>query len=187
MRTVLYCRVSCDKQETDPQTVQASLKYPNAEVFKETASGVKDRPILEALTAELRDGDTLVVAALDRLGRRTVDVLNRLELLIDRGVRVESLREGPVAKGPTGRFLVSILASAAELERGMIVERTKRGLEAARAAGKTLGRPEAEIDSKAILALLREGVGIRGTAKRLDTSVSMIARRAKKLKEQGLL
>ncbi|RYZ85433.1 MAG: recombinase family protein, partial [Proteobacteria bacterium] len=75
MTDYIYSRVSTDSQSGDPQTHSLRLKYPKAEIVSEIASGAKSRPMLAALCQQLKKGDCLVVAALDRLGRKTTDVL----------------------------------------------------------------------------------------------------------------
>ncbi|MFK7952645.1 MAG: recombinase family protein, partial [Ekhidna sp.] len=110
-------------------------------VISEIASGAKKRPMLRALVDQLLKNDILIVAALDRLGRRTSEVLLLIEELDTKGVILKSLREGVDYSTPSGRLVTQILVSVAEMERNMISERTKAGLEAARNCGKQLGRP----------------------------------------------
>ncbi len=167
MKVYLYCRVSTEGQTVEPQLLQSMARFPGAIIRAETASGIKERPVLEALTAELAEGDTLVVAALDRLGRRTIDILSRLEQLLARGVRVESLREGPVSNGATGKFLVSIMASFAEMERTLISERTKQALASLKTNGVKLGRPTIVDDPlrEHIVSLSGHGHTVRSIAK----------------------
>jgi DNA invertase Pin-like site-specific DNA recombinase len=138
----IYARVSTSEQNHDPQIEQLLKHFPGGQIVTETASGGKTRPVLEQLAEDLQSSDTLVVAALDRLGRRTLDVLKLIEFLDAKGVAVVSLREGVDYRTPVGRLVSQILASVAELERSMIAERTRRGLVAARARGSKLGRPK---------------------------------------------
>ena len=126
--------------------------FPNAKVVAETASGAKQRPLLRALLADLKGGDELIIAALDRLGRRALDVLQILEDLHERSILVRSLREGVDYASPTGKLVTQILCSIAELERNVIIERTRAGLTSARAKGRTGGRPRLLDEKKAALA-----------------------------------
>lgn len=173
MGEFIYTRVSTDGQSTDPQSIALQRKYPNASIVSEIASGGKARPILDALIKQLRKDDKLIVAALDRLGRRAADVLTMIEDLTERGVVLISEREGVDYSSPVGRLVTQILVSVAEMEREMNRERTRAGLAAARAKGVKLGRPR-EIRRGTILrgiALVKErGYSISKAAKEVGIS-----------------
>ena len=158
MAEVIYCRKSTEDQQFDGQTQALIKKFPKAKVVTETASGGKARPVLRALIDELSENDTLIVAAFDRLGRNALDLLTMIQSLEAKGVTLIFDREGftvNAADDEAGfnriikRLLMQMLASLAEMERAIISERTKAGLEAARAKGKQIGRPR-EIDDKTI-------------------------------------
>ena len=140
-KRVIYARVSTDEQATAAQAQELSRYYPDAAVVSEVKSSMKRRPILEALIASLEPGDTLVVYALDRLGRRVTEVLQLIEGLQAKGIRLVSHREGVDYSTPVGRLVTQILVSVAEMERARISERTKTGLAAAKAQGRLGGRP----------------------------------------------
>ncbi len=140
-KQVIYARVSTDEQATEAQAHELLLRYPGSDVVSEVKSSMKRRPILEALIASLEPGDTLIVYALDRLGRRVTEVLQLIEGLQTRGVRLVSHREGVDYSTPVGRLVTQILVSVAEMERARISERTKTGLAAAKAQGRLGGRP----------------------------------------------
>ena len=173
MREFIYTRVSTDGQSHDPQTNSLQRKFPQASVVTEVASGGKSRPMLETLVKQLQEGDTLIVAALDRLGRRASDVLTLIEDLDERGVVLKSDREGVDYSTPVGRLVTQILVSVAEMERSMIQERTRAGLAAARAKGVKLGRPR-EIKQSTInrgIALVKErGFSIKRAAEEVGIS-----------------
>jgi DNA invertase Pin-like site-specific DNA recombinase len=116
-------------------------RYPEAEIVQEYASGAKPRPILESLLRDMGSGDTLVVYALDRIGRSVKDVLAKLELLQAKGIILVSIREGLDLTTPIGRFSMTIVAAVAQLERELISERTKTALRAKKEQGIVLGRP----------------------------------------------
>lgn len=137
---VIYTRVSTDGQTTDNQTIALRAKYPDAGVVEETASGAKKRPKLDELLTRLQRGDELIVAALDRLGRRTSEVLMLIENLEARGIVLKSEREGLDYSTICGKLVTQILVSVAEMERNIISERTKLGLAARKAKGVKLGR-----------------------------------------------
>lgn len=141
MAVIGYVRVSTDQQSTDMQH-DAMARVSPERIFEDVGySGAKaSRPGLEAALEYLRDGDTLAVWRLDRLGRSTLHVLNLIKELSERGIGFQSLTEGIDTTTPQGRMLLAIIASFAEMEREILVERTKVGLDAARARGKVGGR-----------------------------------------------
>ncbi len=171
-KTYIYTRVSTDGQTTDNQSLQLVDKYPQAELVTETASGAKRRPKLEDLVASLQQGDTLVVAALDRLGRRTSEVLHLIEDLERRGVILKSEREGIDYSTPMGRLVTQILVSVAEMERSLISERTKSALAAKRKQGIVGGRPKtiSQATWTAVKKLAADGKGVNVIARELGIS-----------------
>lgn len=137
-----YARVS-----TGHQTLDAQHDALNAvgvdRIFDDVMSGTRsDRPGLTAALDYVREGDTLVVPALDRLGRSLVDTINTLDSLRKRGIYVRALREGIDTSTPAGRMVAGVFASLAELERELIHERAAVAREAAKARGKQTGRPK---------------------------------------------
>jgi len=166
----IYSRVSTEKQTCDGQRLKLTKAYPEAKITEETESGVKDRPMLEALIKSMVSGDRLIIFSLDRLGRRAHQVLPMLEGLKDRGITLISMREGVDYTTMSGKLVTQIFVSMAEMEREITVERTKAGLEAARIRGTkrngdmhiSMGRPKEipqEILDKAI-ALVEGGMSI---------------------------
>lgn len=142
MAIITYSRVSTNRQDNQNQEHYLKERYPNATAYRETASGIKVRPVLDWLTSEgLKDGDTLVVAALDRLGRRCSEVLQLIEDLQKRNINVVSLRECIDYSTPMGRLVTQILSSVAEMEREVLSQRTKDALQAKKAQGVRLGAP----------------------------------------------
>jgi DNA invertase Pin-like site-specific DNA recombinase len=113
-------------------------------MFIDKINGTRDdRPGLAALLDYARDGDTVVVIALDRLGRSLAGIVRTVETLRERGVMLRSLREGIDYSTPVGRMVAGIFASLAEYERELIHERAAVARQAARARGKQTGRPRA--------------------------------------------
>ncbi len=143
-----YARVSTDDQNLALQ-LDALKKSGCDRVFTDKASGARlVRPGLDDALSHLRAGDTLVVWKLDRLGRSVkglVDLVNALEA---REVHFRSLTDGIDTKTPAGRFFFHIMASLAQMERELIVERTRAGLAAARKLGRVGGRKRRMTDSK---------------------------------------
>ncbi|HDP9831177.1 TPA: recombinase family protein, partial [Escherichia coli] len=110
-------------------------------IFEDKISGTKsDRPGLKKLLRTLSSGDTLVVWKLDRLGRSMRHLVILVEELRERGVNFRSLTDAIDTSTPMGRFFFHVMGALAEMERELIVERTRAGLEAARAKGRIGGR-----------------------------------------------
>jgi putative DNA-invertase from lambdoid prophage Rac len=149
-RAFSYCRVSTSDQTTDNQVREieaAGFAVEPHRVVTETVSGsvtAMERKGFRKLTERLEKGDVLIVTKLDRLGRNAMDVRSTIEALALTGVRVHCLALGGVdLTSPAGRMTMSVIAAVAEFERDLLIERTQSGLDRARAAGKTLGRPSA--------------------------------------------
>ena len=179
MADYIYCRVSTSEQTVDSQLIALKKLYPNAEVISETASGASQRPMLKALIERLGKDDRLIVAALDRIGRRALDLLQTMEHLEKKGVIVKSIRENIDYQTPIGKFVTQILSSVAEMERNLIRERTKAGVAAARRKGKHPGRPitlsKKKIDH-AIKLVTERGYSLRKAAKKNNISPSYLGR-----------
>ncbi len=143
-----YARVSTQDQELARQ-IDALNNYGVDHIFTEKMSGTKThRPELDKLREKARQGDTIVIESLSRLGRSTKDLLNLIETWNDQGVKLVSLKESIDTTTPTGKLLVTVLSAISQFERDITVQRTKEGLQAARARGRNGGRPKA--DPKAI-------------------------------------
>jgi len=113
------------------------------EIVSEVASGIKtNRPILEDLLNKVRKGDVIVVWKLDRLGRSLKHLVDLVNMLMGKGVGLKSLQDPIDTTNAQGRLVFNIFASLAEFERDLIIERTQAGLTAARARGRTGGRPK---------------------------------------------
>lgn len=160
MRFVSYLRVSTEQQgksglglEAQRVAVQSYLDASQSELvaeYVETESGRRDdRPELaRALRHAKRMNATLVIAKLDRLARSAKFLLG----LLDSGVSVAFCDLPSVPAGPTGRFILTQMAAVAELEAGLISERTKAALTAAKARGKRLGNPNGAASLRAYIA-----------------------------------
>lgn len=157
-----YARVSTTDQSLDLQ-LDALNNEGCEKIYQEKASGAKsDRPELEACLQYLRSGDTLVVYKLDRLGRSLKHLLDTINSLSEKGIGFTSISDPIDTTTPQGRLIFNIFGSLAEFERDLIRERTKAGLEAARARGRFGGRPkglsqEAIRKSYIVKALYEEG------------------------------
>jgi DNA invertase Pin-like site-specific DNA recombinase len=136
-----YARVSTDEQELALQ--RDALQAAGCErVFEEVASGaLSERLELGACIEYLRAGDTLVVWRLDRLGRSLRHLIETVGQLEQRGIGFRSLTEGIDTTTAAGRMTFHLFGALAEFERDLVRERTRAGLEAARARGRVGGRP----------------------------------------------
>ena len=117
------------------------------DVFADIAPGSRnaiERPGMKKLLEYAEAENTGVVWRVDRLGRSLIDVLNTLNLLRERGVNVRSISDGIDPANSTGRMMLNMLASLAEYERELIVERVNAGIPPARQNGTRFGRPLAD-------------------------------------------
>jgi DNA invertase Pin-like site-specific DNA recombinase len=174
-----YARVSTREQDLNLQL--DALKTAGCErIFTEKASGAqRDRPQLVAALDYMRPGDTLIVWKLDRLARSLKQLIETIEDLGEKGMGFRSLTEAIDTTTPGGRLVFHIFASLAEFERSIIHERTRAGLEAAKARGRTGGRPPAMTgeDLAAAKALLRDpGIRVEEAATRLGVSPATLYR-----------
>jgi len=140
-----YARVSTQRQTLDQQLDELQRAgVPADRIYVDKMSGKRDdRPGLTALLDYAREGDTVVVIALDRLGRSLSGVIRTLDDLRQRGVMIRALREGIDYSTAAGRMVAGIFATLAEYEHSLINERAEAAREAARARGKQTGRPRA--------------------------------------------
>jgi DNA invertase Pin-like site-specific DNA recombinase len=158
MAKIGYARVSTDDQNLDLQRDTLG-KAGCGDIYQEKASGKNaERPELTHCLRALREGDTLVVWRLDRLGRSLPNLVQIVGQLQDRGVAFESISEKIDTSSAAGKLIFHLFASLAEFERNLIRERTNAGLAAARARGRKGGRPAklGEKEIREIKALLRD-------------------------------
>ena len=146
-KVIGYARVSTRKQ-LDGNSLEQQLglitnRYPNAIVYEESKSSVKERKVFNKVIEALNEGDTLVVTTLDRFCRTVKEGLEIIDLLMDNGVRIHILNMGLIEDTPLGRLIVTNLLAFAEFERSMIVERTQTGKAIAKTKeGWKEGRPQ---------------------------------------------
>lgn len=140
-----YARVSTEEQSLDMQ-LDALKKYGVSDVFIEKESGKKkDRPELERMLSALQKGDTVVVYKLDRIGRNRAHLFGLADGFKDSGINFVSIRDQIDTTTAVGNMFFGMLAVLAQFEADLISERTKAGLEAARARGRLGGRPAADM------------------------------------------
>jgi DNA invertase Pin-like site-specific DNA recombinase len=172
-----YARVSTRDQSLAAQLAQ--LKDAGCcRVYAEKCSSVGARPGWLALCEALRPGDTVAVVRLDRIGRRLGEVVECCESLGKGGAFVRSIAQGIDTRGPSGRHILPLWAALAETERSILLERTRAGLEAARAMGKVGGRPRKRTPAKDALAqhLHGQGYSLQKIADELGLGKSTVKR-----------
>ena len=179
-QTVLigYARVSTQDQNLDLQT-EALTKAGCKRIFNDKISGSRaERPGLTKALEMLREGDTLIVWKLDRLGRSVKNLVDLVGELHKQGIQFKSLTDAIDTGTPSGRFFFHVMASLAEMERELTVERTRAGLEVARQLGRKGGRKRKMTDSKIESAkkLLASGIPPRDVATNLGISVPTLYR-----------
>jgi len=173
-----YARVSTEDQNLTLQ-LDALQAGGCSRVFQDQMSGTRaDRPGLLEAMSHLREGDTFVVWKLDRLGRGVKGLVDLVAELESRKVHFQSLTDQIDTSTPAGRFFFHVMASLAQMERELIVERTRAGLEAARRQGKVGGRQRLMTESKVESArkLLSSGIAPGEVAKNLGVSVPTLYR-----------
>lgn len=184
MRTFAYCRVSTFDQDTEAQILairKAGYEVQDSRVISEVVSGgmqAMQRPEFKALVEhKLEAGDRLVVLKLDRLGRDSIDVQTTIKQLQEKQIEVVSL-DLPVKNitGPEGMLMMQLMAAFAQFERERIKERTREGIERAKAQGKKMGRPAATETREAVAKAQRGGLSQSKVAERLGLSTRTIKR-----------
>jgi DNA invertase Pin-like site-specific DNA recombinase len=147
-----YARVSTDEQNLDLQRdALLNAGVSPKDIYADKVTGVKaDRPGLTQAISHLRNGDTLVVWRLDRLGRSLKHLIETVTILKEQGVSFKSLTENIDTSTATGNLVFQIFGALAEFERNLIKERTIAGLQAARARGRTGGRPKRNPDGRKV-------------------------------------
>jgi len=143
-----YARVSTAAQNLDMQ-VSALTDAGCEKIYTEKVSGVGDRTELKTALEFLRDGDSLVIYKLDRLGRNMKDLLAIIEQLQQKNVSLVSLRDNIDTGSTTGKLIMHIFASLAEFERDLIKERSAEGRREAKKKGVRFGRPKQPKPEKA--------------------------------------
>lgn len=153
-KVALYCRVSTSDQTTENQRLRL-IEYANSkeldyDVFEETESTRKTRPVKQALLMKLRnkDYDAVIIYKLDRWARSSTELIMDVSELLKKGIGFVSISDNLDFTTATGKLHFQILSAFAEFERELIRERTIEGLKRARSQNKKLGRPEGSKDKK---------------------------------------
>jgi DNA invertase Pin-like site-specific DNA recombinase len=182
-----YGRVSTKDQTTENQRreIKAAGHQVDYWFADEGVSGkvpAAQRPQFTKMLQQIRDGETLVVTKLDRLGRDAQDIGATIKALAARCIEVIVLQLGKLdLASAAGKMMLNMLAAVAEMERDLLIERTQAGLARAKAEGKTLGRPTltTDADRRAITEAHANGVSISALARIHNLSRATVMRIAK--------
>lgn len=170
-----YARISTDKQTTSAQR-RALEAAGCSEIIEEQASGARERPQLSEALDRLDEGDVLTVWKFDRLGRSLPDLLDIARKIEAKGAHLASLTEQIDTSTSGGRLVFHVMGALAQFERDLISERTKAGLEAAKADGTKLGRPRKLTPAKIkhAIVLIEQGERPPAVAKSLGVGASTL-------------
>jgi putative DNA-invertase from lambdoid prophage Rac len=182
MATFGYGRVSTEQQHTENQRIEMEQAGHQVDYWFEDrgVSGkvpAAQRPQFAAMLDKIRDGETLLVSKLDRLGRDAIDIQQVVRGLAARGIRVVVLAlGGQDLTAPAGKLMLAMLSAVAEMERDLLVERTQAGLARARAEGRKLGRPTktSPTQQRAICEALEGGATVSELARNFAVSRATI-------------
>lgn len=184
MATFAYGRVSTNDQSSINQRLEIEnagirIDYWYADEGVSGKTHASQRPQFRALLHQIRDGETLVVTKLDRLGRDAQDVNATIKTMAKRKIEVIVLQLGKLdLTSSAGKLMLNMLAAIAEMERDLLVERTQAGLARAQSEGKVLGRPKKTTDKQRIeiRALYQTGTSVSALSRYYGISRASISR-----------
>lgn len=173
-----YARVSTLEQGNSLDNQRDQLKAAGCDkVFAEQASAVKERPELDKALDYLREGDSLVVARLDRLARSVAHLMQIKDYLDQKGANLVILNLSIDTGTATGKLMFSVVGAVAEFERELLLERQREGIARAKAAGKYKGRkPTAREKADDVKRLHDQGVGPTDISRELGISRASVYR-----------
>ena len=178
-----YVRVSTVEQN-EARQVKALKEHDIERWYIEKASAKdKNRPKLQDMLSFVREGDTIFIHSFDRLARNTIDLLTIVEELKDKNVKLVSIKDNIDFNSDTGKFMLTILGAVAELERSILKERQREGIEIAKKQGKFKGRTPIKLNKakwEALYSDMTKGyITKQEMARKLDISVPTLYRRLK--------
>jgi len=179
-----YGRVSTKEQQSENQRLELvragyDVSYWFADEGVSGKVPAMQRAQFRILLDKIRDGETLVVSKLDRLGRDAQDIGATIRMLAARRIEIIVLQLGKLdLTSSAGKLMLTMLAAMAEMERDLLVERTQSGLARAKAEGKTLGRPARTTDEQraAMISRFKTGESISALARDYDVSRASVMR-----------
>lgn len=185
-----YARVSTEEQNLDRQ-IDALVKYgvDKRNIYQEKITGTKrDREQLNEMIDELQENDVVIVADLTRVSRSTKDLLEIVDRIKSKGAAIKSIKDtwlDTTSDNPYNSFLLTVMSGLSQLERDLISQRTKEGLESAKARGRNGGRPSKRNDKADLVKMMLDnGMKIVDIVKQTGLSRSTVNRLIKDLGEQ---
>lgn len=177
-----YARVSTDGQNLDRQIdALKAVGVDSRVLYQEKITGTKkDRPELQRMLKELNEGDVVIITDLTRISRSTKDLLDIIEKIKNKGASIRSLKDtwlDTTSNNPYNDFLLTVMSGLSQLERDLISQRTKEGLESAKARGRNGGRPSKQnAKGDVVKALADSGMKIVDIVKETGLSRSTVNR-----------
>ena len=181
MTDYIYSRVSTKEQNSKSQAKELLQSYPNATVYEEKQSGKSmiNRHVFQELLNTVKAGDRIIVRELSRIGRNTTDVLALFEELEEKGVAVIIKELQVDSTSATGKMVLTIMASVSQMERELMLERQKAGIEEAKKAGKYKGKQQSPKTIKACkeaIGYVKTGMSKEKAAKAAGVGVATLYR-----------
>ena len=187
MAKIFYARVSSEEQNEARQITAAQENNADKTFLDKLSGKDTNRPQLQAMLAYVRENDTVVVESISRLARSTRDLLTIVKQITDKGAEFVSLKESIDTHTPQGRFMLTVFAAMAELEREQIKQRQAEGIAEAKKNGVYIGRQPISVDDKQFTAEVKKWRAGEQTAtatmKKLNLKPNTFYRR---VKEKGL-
>lgn len=174
-----YARTSTIEQVAGLEAQIRDLKDVGCtdKIFSEQVSSVEHREHLDQALDYIRDGDTLVVTKLDRLARSVRNLVDIIDTLKDKNANLKILNMNLDTSTATGELMLNLLASIAQFERELMLERQREGIAKAKVEGKYKGRaPTARAKSDEVIKLHQSGMGASAIAKQTGISRSSVYR-----------
>lgn len=177
-----YARVSKLDQNLDRQIdALVSAGVDPRMIYTEKITGTrKDRPALTEMLSELQPGDMVIITDLTRISRSTKDLLYIVDQILAKGAHIKSLKDtwlDTTSDNPYNDFLLTVMGGLSQLERDLISQRTKEGLAAAKARGRSGGRPSKQNEKRdVVLALYENGMKISEIVRQTGLSRSTVNR-----------
>lgn len=181
-----YARVSTRQQDLSRQ-LDLLDKYNCNKIYTEKISGIRaNRPELIKLKKRVRKNDQIIIESFSRLGRSTKDLIDLVYFFEKKGVKVVSIKENFDTQTPQGKLMMTVFQAFSQFERDIIVERTKEGLDSARARGNIGGRPRVDqmMIQKALLLYQEEGYTVTDICKKTGVKKATFYRYLRSEKKQ---
>lgn len=176
-----YVRVSTEEQNEARQVKQME-EHGVEKVFVEKKSGKNtDRPVLDEVLNYVRDGDTLFVCDFSRLSRKTIDLVKLVEELNSRGVGLVSFKEAINTSTAQGKFMLTLFGALAEMERELMLERQREGIDVAKAEGKYKGRKPKDLNMEILNKVIAGELSVSSASRLLDVTRPTIYNMIKRL------